>query len=85
VPFSKCASGTGIVWSVRPGKACAGVIIPGVFRPNILFKPYRLTVFIRIAIWGLIDQRLLRDWALERQRYGHWLVASHHCGPTQWY
>jgi hypothetical protein len=36
VPFSKCASGTGIVWSVRPGKACAGVIIPGVFRPNIL-------------------------------------------------
>jgi hypothetical protein len=39
VPFSKCASGTGIVWSVRPGKACAGVIIPGVFRPNIA-KPY---------------------------------------------
>jgi len=44
VPFSKCASGTGIVWSVRPGKACAGVIIPGVFRPNML-QSYPLDFF----------------------------------------
>jgi len=29
---------------VRPGKACAGVIIPGVFRPNMP-KSYRLGIF----------------------------------------
>ena len=35
LPLMKCAAGTGMVWSVRPGRASAGSIITVFFDPNM--------------------------------------------------